>query len=89
MYAKTKELGPIGGAYSGHVPPKSANGIRKGFDRTGVTTCYLSGVADIKHDVNKLCLALCSAYACMSANNITRLLHAALPDPENKGNIIQ
>ena len=25
MYAKTKELGPIGGACAGHAPPRSAN----------------------------------------------------------------
>ena len=25
MYAKTKELGPIGGACDGHAPPRSAN----------------------------------------------------------------
>ena len=27
MYAKMKELGPIGGACAGHAPPRSANAV--------------------------------------------------------------
>ena len=27
LYVKTKELGPLGGARAGRVPPRSANGI--------------------------------------------------------------
>ena len=31
MYAKTKELGPIGRACAGHAPPRSANGMSSLF----------------------------------------------------------